>query len=98
MPGCRCPHFWLRDGRSLYDELGAGYTLLRFSPGAAVDAFLEAACRLGVPMKLLELGAEDVPPIYRHALLLVRPDQHIAWRADSMPTDVTGLVDRIRGG
>ena len=98
VPGCRCPHFWLRDGRSLYDELGPGYTLLRFSPVAAVDAFMEAACRLGVPMTLLELGAEDVPPVYRHALVLVRPDQHIAWRADSIPTDVTGLVDRIRGG
>ena len=29
VPGCRVPHLWLRDGRSLYDALGPGYTLLR---------------------------------------------------------------------
>jgi 2-polyprenyl-6-methoxyphenol hydroxylase-like FAD-dependent oxidoreductase len=29
-PGCRTPHLWLADGRSLYDALGPGFTLLRF--------------------------------------------------------------------
>jgi hypothetical protein len=27
VPGCRAPHFWLRNGRSTYDLLGPGYTL-----------------------------------------------------------------------
>jgi hypothetical protein len=27
VPGCRAPHFWLADGRSLYDAFGPGYTL-----------------------------------------------------------------------
>src|SRR5207253_4302454 len=36
VPGCRAPHFWLPDGRSLYDAFGQGYTLLRFDP--RVDA------------------------------------------------------------
>ena len=30
VPGCRTPHLWLRDGRSLYDALGSDFTLLRF--------------------------------------------------------------------
>ncbi len=30
VPGCRVPHIWLNDGRSLYDALGPDYTLLRF--------------------------------------------------------------------
>src|SRR5262249_30135103 len=34
VPGCRAPHVWLRDGRSLYDALGADYSLLRFDPAA----------------------------------------------------------------
>ncbi len=29
VPGCRTPHLWLRDGRSLYDAMGIGFTLLR---------------------------------------------------------------------
>src|SRR5262249_14945194 len=29
VPGCRTPHLWLRDGRSLYDALEANFTLLR---------------------------------------------------------------------
>jgi len=32
VPGCRTPHLWLRDGRSLYDALGPDFTLLRFDP------------------------------------------------------------------
>ena len=29
IPGCRAPHRWLADGRSLFDRFGAGFTLLR---------------------------------------------------------------------
>ncbi|HEY0441501.1 MAG TPA: FAD-dependent oxidoreductase, partial [Xanthobacteraceae bacterium] len=32
VPGCRTPHIWLDDGRSLYDAMGPDYTLLRFDP------------------------------------------------------------------
>ncbi len=28
VPGCRAPHFWLKDGRSLYDALEPEFTLL----------------------------------------------------------------------
>ena len=38
VPGCRTPHVWLRDGRSLYDALGPDYTLMRFDPRADVTA------------------------------------------------------------
>ena len=38
VPGCRTPHLWLHDGRSLYDALGPEYTLLRFDPALAVTA------------------------------------------------------------
>jgi hypothetical protein len=38
VPGCRAPHFWLADGRSLYDALRPGYTLLRLDARAGCDA------------------------------------------------------------
>jgi hypothetical protein len=39
----------------------------------------------------------ELPSPYRHKLLLSRPDQHVAWRGDTLPTDMTALVDRLRG-
>jgi len=28
---------------------------------------------------------------------LSRPDQHVAWRGDSLPADPLALIDRVRG-
>jgi hypothetical protein len=52
VPGCRVPHFWLADGRSLYDAFGPGYTLLVTRPGVATDAIVDAAARAGVPLQV----------------------------------------------
>jgi hypothetical protein len=30
-------------------------------------------------------------------LVLSRPDQHVAWRGDLLPSDALSLIDRIRG-
>lgn len=97
VPGCRAPHFWLPDGRSLYDAFGQGYTLLRFD--AAVDAtpLLAAARARQVPLTLLDISGVQVPEGYRHKLVLCRDDQHVAWRADCAPADARALVDRLRG-
>jgi 2-polyprenyl-6-methoxyphenol hydroxylase-like FAD-dependent oxidoreductase len=96
-PGCRAPHFWLADGRSLYDELGPGYTLMRFDPAVDVRE-LEAAARASrVPLKVLELGAKEAPSAYRHKLLICRTDQHVAWRGDSLPAQVADLLSLMRG-
>jgi len=34
---------------------------------------------------------------YRHALLLSRPDFHVAWRGDDVPPDPGALIDLARG-
>jgi hypothetical protein len=97
VPGCRTPHLWLPDGRSLYDALGTGYTLLRFERNVAVDALRAAAAARQVPLAVLDVEATQVPACYRHKLLLSRPDQHVAWRGDAIPAEVGALVERIRG-
>jgi 2-polyprenyl-6-methoxyphenol hydroxylase-like FAD-dependent oxidoreductase len=97
VPGCRTPHLWLRDGRSLYDALGPEYTLLRFDRGVDV-AGLEAAARSrGVPLAVLDVDSDEAPALYREKLVLSRPDQHVAWRGNAAPADPVALVDRIRG-
>jgi 2-polyprenyl-6-methoxyphenol hydroxylase-like FAD-dependent oxidoreductase len=96
VPGCRVPHLWLRDGRSLYDALGADYSLLRTRADAQADRLLEAARMNGVPMALLDLVGEALPAEYRHGLLICRPDQHVAWRGDEPPADLSALFARLR--
>src|SRR6185503_16918483 len=55
VPGCRAPHFWLRDGRSLYDALGDGYGLIRFDWSEPLDGLLRAAKQRGVPLNVLDV-------------------------------------------
>lgn len=97
VPGCRAPHFWLADGRSLYDAFGPGYTLLRAEGSLDVTPLLAAAQARGVPLTLLDVAGEAPPAAYRHKLVLCRADQHVAWRADALPSDPGGLVERLRG-
>ncbi len=97
VPGCRTPWFRLADGTSLYDALGPDYALLRFDPRVDIALLVDAARRCGVPITVVDVVAGLTPAVYHHALLLSRPDQHVAWRGHQLPDDVTALVDRIRG-
>ena len=97
VPGCRAPHVWLRDGRSVYDALGAGYGLLRFDRSVAVDGLAAAAKQRGVPLMVLDIDDAEAATLYAKKLVLVRPDQHVAWRADAAPDDPLELVDLLRG-
>lgn len=96
-PGCRAPHAWLADGRSTLDLFGRGFTLLRF-PGAPEPAPLAAAmAKRGVPLEIVEIAQPEIAALYERKLVLVRPDGHVAWRGDALPTDTAALTDRIRG-
>jgi len=97
VPGCRTPHVWLDDGRSLYDAMGPEYTLLRLDPAADAQPLIQAAKARGVPLTVLDLKSRQAAGLYRHAFVLSRPDQHIAWRGDCIPQDPLALMDLVRG-
>jgi 2-polyprenyl-6-methoxyphenol hydroxylase-like FAD-dependent oxidoreductase len=97
VPGCRTPHLWLGDGRSLYDAMGPEYTLLRFDAAVVTQPLEEAARRRGLPLQVLDVQSPAAAGLYPRALVLSRPDQHVAWRGDRLPDDAMALVDRIRG-
>jgi 2-polyprenyl-6-methoxyphenol hydroxylase-like FAD-dependent oxidoreductase len=97
VPGCRTPHVWLDDGRSLYDALGPDYTLLRFDPRVDTAPIEAAARERGVPLTVLDVKAAAAADIYQHALVLSRPDQHVAWRGNAVPAQPLALIDRVRG-
>ena len=79
-PGARLPHCWLPDGSSLYDQLGTGFTLVAPAGAgeAAVADFSERARASRIPLTVT-VSPRDYP--WHDEFLLVRPDQHIAWRA-----------------
>jgi 2-polyprenyl-6-methoxyphenol hydroxylase-like FAD-dependent oxidoreductase len=97
VPGCRAPHFWLADRRSLYDAFGPGYTLLRLDPAVEVGALTAAAAAQRVPLEVLDVPSSQAPDAYRHRLVLCRSDQHIAWRGHEVPTEPERLIDVLRG-
>lgn len=97
VPGCRTPHVWLKDGRSLYDAMGDGFTLLRTDTAKDVAPLVRAAADQGVPLQVLDLSADEAGALYDRPLVLSRPDRHVAWRGDELPADPLALVDRIRG-
>ena len=100
VPGCRAPHFWLADGRSLYDAFGPAYTLLCTRPGVDVRGLVEAAAAAHVPLKVLDVSQEaGRPEAYGHALVLCRSDQHVAWRGRQAleGEPAVALWQRLRG-
>ena len=97
-PGARAPHAWLPDGRSTLDLYGRGFVLLRLSSGAPTGNGLQrAAAEAGVPLEIVSLDVPEVREVYERDLVLVRPDGHVAWRADSEPSDARAIIDRVRG-
>jgi hypothetical protein len=97
VPGCRTPHLWCEDGSSLYDAMGPEFTLLRFDPAVNVAALETAARNRGVPLKVLDIERPSAATFYGSGLVLSRPDQHVAWRSNSLPVDPLALIDRVRG-
>jgi hypothetical protein len=97
VPGCRAPHVWLSPGRSLYDALGPDFTLIRLDPTARVSGLLEAARHRRVPLTVLDVDMPDAKAPYSRKLVLIRPDQHVAWRGDDEPAAPLDLVDLVRG-
>ena len=99
VPGCRAPHFWLADGRSLYDAFGQGYTLLRLDPQVPIDALTAEARQRGIALTVLDIdrSQQELPDAYRHALLLCRDDQHVAWRAQHQPAKPGALWEQLTG-
>ena len=85
-PGARAPHLRLQQpDQSLLDLFGDGFTLLALGPvapcGAAAQAWVQAAARIGMPLKLLVHPDAPARQVYAADLVLVRPDHHIAWRS-----------------
>ena len=53
---------------------------------------MEAAKSLNVPLKLIRDTAKDGREAYENKLVLIRPDQFIAWSGDQAPSDAAAML------
>jgi hypothetical protein len=76
-----------------------GYTLLVFDHAKPrdVEAIVEDAGARRMPLAVLRLDDHNIAKLYDDPLILIRPDQHVAWRGATAPDDPSALVDILRG-
>lgn len=95
-PGSRLPHVALAGG-SIYDELGTGFTLLCIGipETSATDAYTPS--ELKAPLIVRRIDHDGLAELYEARYVLVRPDQHVAWRGQEMPDDFSAILERACG-
>lgn len=91
-PGARLPSTFLPDGTALHDLLGDWFTVLVFGD-ADPSALADAARACGLPIKIVGIADPSLIAIYQARLILVRPDQHVAWRGNRI--DDPDLANRL---
>ncbi len=88
----------LSSGRNVFEELGSGFTLLAFdADDAAVRAFEQAAAAAGIPLTVVRDRFDSGREAYEHHLVLVRPDQYVAWTGATVPGDIGALLAQVTG-
>lgn len=96
-PGGRPPSMRIDHGGELFDLFGPEFTLVDLSGEDLGESLVAEANERGVPMTHLAVGDDAVRRTWERRLVLVRPDQHVAWRGDRQPADWPAVLDLIRG-
>ena len=98
-PGARLPHVWIEPGKlSVHDRIGDGFTLLRLGREKADAAGLqEALAAFGASLTLLDIDSDTVRRVYGYDYLLTRPDLHVVWRGNVLPSNADSVARVITG-
>jgi 2-polyprenyl-6-methoxyphenol hydroxylase-like FAD-dependent oxidoreductase len=88
----------LSSGRNVFEELGDGFTLLALDCGDhIVKAFIQAAAALRLSLKIIRDSRAGGRERYEAALVLVRPDQFVAWASDDGSIPAEEIFRRVIG-
>jgi 2-polyprenyl-6-methoxyphenol hydroxylase-like FAD-dependent oxidoreductase len=97
--GHHLPPQLLSSGRNVYEELGYGFTLLDFgAEDGAAQSFESAALDLGIPLKIVSDTLANGRNRYGAPLILVRPDQFVAWSGHRPEPAPGAILARSAGG
>ena len=84
----------LSNGRNVFEDLGRDFTLLALE--ADSGDFERAARARRVPLKIVRDIAPAARNNYGAPLILVRPDQHVAW-AGEKAADADAIMQKVTG-
>jgi 2-polyprenyl-6-methoxyphenol hydroxylase-like FAD-dependent oxidoreductase len=99
-PGHRAPDGVIDpSGTTLYDRIGNAFGLLVLGDFSEVELALRAeATERAIPLQVIHLTDPDAVSVYGPGVVLVRPDQHVAWRGAEVPDGGAAAVfDRVLG-
>jgi putative polyketide hydroxylase len=109
-PGTRLPHAWVQHKGSRVSTLDLHDGGLRLFTGASgapwVSAAASVSASLGVPIDVYRIGPEEaiqdldgrwaqLTGLLPDAALLVRPDDFVGWRADTLPRSPTDELRKV---
>lgn len=86
-PGHHLAPAMLSSGANIYETLGAEFTVLAVGAAAAAKTFAAAAAELNVPLTIVEDRGDSQTSRYEARLVLIRPDQFVAWVSDDPAPD-----------
>jgi 2-polyprenyl-6-methoxyphenol hydroxylase-like FAD-dependent oxidoreductase len=88
----------LSTDRNVFDELGDGFTLLALDVDDATTASFErAASGLKVPLKVIRHTRDHGRQKYEARLILIRPDEFVAWASNDQPKDAVSILRQVIG-
>ena len=105
-PGARLPHTWVRRGNEKISSLDLirpnGFTLLAWGDPAGWPEAVSACADWPIELVKIEADEEEEKGAWSRACglesggaILVRPDQHVAWRSPSKPEDPSSSLMRV---
>ena len=96
-PGHHLAPAILSSGENVFEALGAGFTLLAIGAAqATLDSFQTAAVAQNLPLKIVVAAPEGQVLRYGAALVLVRPDEFVAWTANTPEISDTEIREVLR--
>jgi len=86
----------LSSGKNVFEELGAGYTLIALDiADDVVASFERAASEANIPLKVIRDSYADSRLEFESPLLLVRPDQFLAFVGDGSEPDAAKVLATV---
>jgi 4-hydroxyisophthalate hydroxylase len=88
----------LSSGQNVFEQLGEGFCLIELQASAAAVADFEAAAKtLNIPLRIVHDASAEAREFYQAALVLVRPDQFVAWTSDGDGVDALAILKHAVG-